>query len=104
MLILVIDVVLFFQGKNFIVRFGMVGCIIGCGHLKLLVVGSFLLFVVKACRIMVAALLVVSVIFAFLVVAILLVLVAVTVVVPIVATGIVCIYSFWVASVATFGI
>jgi hypothetical protein len=96
-LIIFVNVVLFFQGKNFIVGLGMVG------HVLAAVVRSFLLLValipllLRACQIAVVMLLVVSV------VAILLV-VAVMVVVLIVVTGIVGIYSFWIARVVPFGI
>jgi hypothetical protein len=97
-----VDVALFFQGKDFIVRLRMVGVLAA-------VVGSFLLLVaffpllLRACWIMVVTLLVVLTILVVLVVAILLV-VAVAVVVPIIATDVVGIYSFWIARVATFGI
>jgi hypothetical protein len=84
-LIIVVYVVLFFQGKDFVVRLRMLDRVLAA------VVGSFLLLVVffpsllRACRIMVAALLVVLIILVVLVVAILLV-VAVVVDVPIVVT------------------
>jgi hypothetical protein len=102
-LIVVIDVALFFQGKIFIIGLGMVG------HMLAAVVQSFLLLVaffsllLRACQILVAALLVVLVIMVVLVVAILLV-VAVALVVPIIAMDVVCLYSFWVMRVTTFGI
>jgi hypothetical protein len=86
-LIIFVNVVLFFQGKDFIVGLGMVG------HVLATVVRSFLLLVaffpllLRACRIVVVMLLVV------LVVAILLA-VAVTVVVLIVVMGIVGMKSF----------
>jgi hypothetical protein len=102
-LIVGVNVALFFQGKDFIIRLGMVVRVLAA------VVGSFLLLVaffpllLRACWITVVTLLVVSTILIVLVVAILLV-VAVAVVVPIIAAGIVGIYSFWVARVTTFGI
>jgi hypothetical protein len=102
-LVVGVNVALFFQGEDFIVRLGMVGCVLAA------VVGSFLLLVaffpllLRACWITVVMLLVVLTILVVLVVAILLV-VAVVVVVLIVATGVVGIYSFWIARVATFGI
>jgi hypothetical protein len=102
-LVVGVNVALFFQGKDVIVGLRMVGRVLAA------VVGSFLLLVtffsllLRACWITVVTLLVVSTILVVLVVAILLV-VAVTVVVPIVATGVVGIYSFWIARVATFGI
>jgi hypothetical protein len=73
------------------------------GLVLAVVVRSFLLLVaffprlLRACQIMVVALLVVSVV-AFLLV------VAVMVTVPIFVKGIVCIYSFWIARVTTFSI
>jgi hypothetical protein len=73
------------------------------GRVLAVVVRSFLLLVaffprlLRACQIMVVALLVVSVV-AFLLV------VAVMVTVPIFVKGIVCIYSFWIARVTTFSI
>jgi hypothetical protein len=102
-LIVGVNVELFFQGKDFIIGLGMVGRVLAA------VVGSFLLLVAffpllpRACQITAVVLLVVSTILVVLVVAILLV-VAVAVVVSIVAMGIVGIYSFWIARVATFGI
>jgi hypothetical protein len=102
-LIVGVNVALFFQGKDFIVGLRMVGRVLA------VVVGSFLLLVaffpllLRACWIMVVTLLVVSTILVVSVVAILLV-VAVTVVVPIIAMGIVGTYSFWIARVVTFGI
>jgi hypothetical protein len=102
-LVVGVNVALFFQGEDFIVGLRMVGCVLAA------VVGIFLLLVaffpllLRACWITVVTLLVVSTILVVLVVAILLV-VAVAVVVPIVATGVVGIYSFWIARVATFGI
>jgi hypothetical protein len=103
LLIVGVNVALFFQGKDFIVGLGMVGCVLAA------VVGSFLLLVaffpllLRACWITVVTLLVVSTILVVSVVAILSV-VAVTIVVPIVAMGVVGIYSFWIARVMTFGI
>jgi hypothetical protein len=102
-LVIGVNVALFFQGKDFIVGLGMGGRVLAA------VVGSFLLFVtffpllLRACWIMVVTLLVASTILVVSVVAILLV-VAVAVVVPIIATGVVGIYSFWIARVTTFGI
>jgi hypothetical protein len=102
-LIIGVNVALFFQGKDFIIRLRMVGRVLAA------VVGSFLLLVafcpllLRACWITVVTLLVVLTILVVSVVAILLV-VVVAVVVPIVATGVVGIYSFWIARVATFGI
>ena len=101
--IIVINVVLFFQGEDFVVGFGVVGRVLAA------VVRSFLLLVVffplllRACRIMVAALLVVSIVLVVLVVAILLV-VAVAIAVSIVATCVVGICSSGIARVMTFGI
>jgi hypothetical protein len=102
-LIVGVNVALFFKGEDFIVGLGMVGRVLAA------VVGSFLLLVaffpllLRACWIMVVTLLVVSTILVVSVVAILLV-VAVAVVVSIIATGVVGIYSFWIVRVATFGI
>jgi hypothetical protein len=102
-LIIVGNTSFFFQSEDFIVRLGMVG------HVLAAVIGSFLLLVVffplllRACWIMVVTLLVVLIVLIVLVVAILLV-VAVVVAVPIIVTGVVGIYSFWIARVATFGI
>jgi hypothetical protein len=96
-LVVGVNVVLFFQGEDFI------------GRVLAVVIGSFLLLVtffpllLRACWIMVVTLLVASTILVVSVVAILLV-VAVAVVVPIIATGVVGIYSFWIARVTTFGI
>jgi hypothetical protein len=79
------------------------------GRVLAVVVRSFLLLVaffprlLRACQIMVVALLVVSTILVVSVVAFLLV-VAVMVTVPIFVKGIVCIYSFWIARVTTFSI
>jgi hypothetical protein len=101
-LIVGVNVALFFQGEDFIIGLGMVGRVLAA------VVGSFLLLVaffpllLRACWITVT-LLVVSIVLVVLVVAILL-LVAVAVVVPIIATGVVGIYSLWIARVTTFGI
>jgi hypothetical protein len=98
-----VNVVLLFQGKDFIIGLGVVGRVLAA------VVGSFLLLVaffpllLRACWIMVVTLLVVLTILVVSVAAILLV-VAVAVVVPIVAMGIVGIYPFWIARVATFSI
>jgi hypothetical protein len=83
-LVVGVNVALFFQGKDFIIRLGMVGCVLAA------VIGSFLLLVaffpllLRACWITVVTLLVVSTILVVLVVVILLV-VVVAVVVPIVA-------------------
>jgi hypothetical protein len=102
-LIVGVNVALFFQGKDFIVGLGMVGRVLAA------VVGSFLLLVaffpllLRACWITVVMLLVDSTVLVASLVAILL-LVAVAVVVPIIATGVVGIYSLWIARVATFGI
>jgi hypothetical protein len=102
-LIVGFNVAIFFQGEDFIVGLRMVGRVLAA------VVGSFVLLVaylpllLRACWIMVVTLLVVSTILVVLVVVILLV-VAVAVVVPIIAMGVVGIYSFWIARVATFGI
>jgi hypothetical protein len=98
-----VNVALFFQGEDFIVGLGMVGRVLAS------VIGSFLLLVaffpllLRACWIMVVTLLVVLIVLVVSIVAILL-LVAVAVVVPIIATGVVGIYSFWIARVTTFGI
>jgi hypothetical protein len=102
-LVVGVNVALFFLGKDFIVGLGMVGRVLAA------VVGSFLLLVaffpllLRACWITVVKLLVVSTILVVLVVAILLV-VAFAVVVLIIAMGVVGIYSFWIARVVTFGI
>jgi hypothetical protein len=102
-LIVGVNVALFFQGEDFIVGLRMVGRVLAA------VVGSFLLLVaffpllLRACWITVVTLLVVSIVLVVLVVAILL-LVAVAVVVPIIAMAVVGIYSLWIARVATFGI
>jgi hypothetical protein len=101
-LIVVVNVALFFQGKDFIVGLGMVGVMAA-------VIGSFLLLVaffpllLRVCRITVVALLVVLIVLVVLVVMILLV-VVVVVAVPIIAMCIVGIHSFWIARVATFSI
>jgi hypothetical protein len=93
-LIVVGNAVLFFHGKDFIVSLRMV-----C-HVLAMVIGSFLLLVaflpllLRACQIVVVALLVVLILLVVLVVAILLV---IAVAVPIIVTGIVSIYSFWIA-------
>jgi hypothetical protein len=106
-LIVVGNAVLFFQGKDFIVGLGMVGGVMA------VIVGSFSLLVVffplllRACQIMVVALLVVLIVLVVLVVsvAVILLVVVVTVAVPIVATGTLgTIYSFWILRVMTFGI
>jgi hypothetical protein len=91
------------RGKDFIIRLGMVGCMLAAVIQSFLLLVAFFSLLLRACWIMVAALLVVLVILVVSVVVILLV-VAVMVVVPIIATGVVGIYSFWVARVATFGI
>jgi hypothetical protein len=102
-LIFVVNAALFFQGKDFIIGLGMVGGVLAA------VIGSFLLLVAffpvlpRACQITVVALLVVSTILVVLVVAILLVIVVV-VAIPIIVTGIVGIYSSWIARVTTFSI
>jgi hypothetical protein len=102
-LIVGVNVALFFQGEVFIIGLGMVGRVLAA------VIGSFLLLVaffpllLRACWITVVTLLVVLIVLVVSVVAILL-LVAVAVVVPIIATGVVGIYSLWIARVATFGI
>jgi hypothetical protein len=102
-LIIVVDAVLFFQGKDFIVRLGLVGRVLAA------VIRSFLLLVVffplllRASQIMVVALLIVSIILVVLVVVILLV-VVVMVAVPIIVTSIVGIHSFWIGRVTTFDI
>jgi hypothetical protein len=73
------------------------------------VIGSFLLLVaffpllLRACQIMVVALLVVLIVLVVLAVVILLA-VVVGVAVPIIVMGVVGIYSFWILRVATFGI
>jgi hypothetical protein len=101
--IVVVGVALFFQGLDFIIGLRMVGCVLAA------VVRSFLLLVVffplllRACWIMVVALLVASIVLVVLVAVILLV-VVVAVVVLIVALGIVGIYSSWIARVVAFGI
>jgi hypothetical protein len=102
-LIIVVDEALFFYGKDFIVGLGMVGRMLAVVVQSFLLLVAFFSLLLRSCQIMVATLLVVLVILVVLVVAILLV-VAFTVVVPIVAMGVVCIYSFWVARVTTFGI
>jgi hypothetical protein len=97
-LIVGVNVALFFQGEDFIVRLGMVGRVLAA------VVGSFLLLLaffpllLRACQITMVTLLVVLTILVVLVVAILLV---VAVVVQIIAMGVVGIYSFWIARVTT---
>jgi hypothetical protein len=102
-LIIVVNVALFFQGKDFIVGLGMVGGVMAA------VIGSFLLLVaffpllLRACQIMVVALLVVLIVLVVLAVVILLA-VVVGVAVPIIVMGVVGIYSFWILRVATFGI
>jgi hypothetical protein len=101
-LIVVVNVALFFQGKDFIIGLRMVGVMAA-------VIGSFLLLVaffpllLRVCQITVVALLVVLIVLVVLVVMILLV-VAVVVAVPIIAMCIVGIRSFWIARVATFSI
>jgi hypothetical protein len=102
-LIIGVNVALFFQGKDFIVGLGMVGCVLAAVVRSFLLLVAFFPLLLRACWIMVVTLLVVSTILVVLVVAILLV-VAVAVVVPIVAMGIVGIYSFWIARVVTFSI
>jgi hypothetical protein len=103
-LIVGVNVALFFQGEDFIVGLGMVGRVLAA------VVGSFLLLVaffpslLRACWITVVMLLVVSTILVVLVVGVILLVVAVAVVVRIVATGVVGIFSFWIVRVMTFGI
>jgi hypothetical protein len=47
-LIIVVNVALFFPGKDFIVGLGMVGRVVGCGHQKLPVVGGFLPFAAES--------------------------------------------------------
>jgi hypothetical protein len=101
-LIVVGNALFFFQSKDFIVRLGMVGRVLAA------VIGSFLLLVaffpllLRACQIVVVALLVVSIVLVVSVVAILL-LVAVAVVVPIIAMAVVGIHSFRIARVTAFG-
>jgi hypothetical protein len=102
-MIVVVNLALFFQGEDFIVGLRMVIRVLAA------VVGSFLLLVaffpllLRACWITVVTLLVFSIVLVVLVVAILL-LVAVAVVVPIIVMGVVGIYSLWIARVTTFGI
>jgi hypothetical protein len=98
-----VNVALFFQGKDFIVGLGMVGHVLAAVIRSFLLLVAFLPLLLRACWITVVTLLVVLTILVVSVVAILLV-VAVAVVVPIIAMGVVGIYSFWIARVATFGI
>ena len=102
-LIIVVNVALFFQGKDFIVGLGMVGRVLAAVIRSFLLLVAFFPLLLRACQIMVVALLVVLIVLVVLVVVILLV-VAVMVAVPIIVMGIVGIYSFWIARVATFGI
>jgi hypothetical protein len=102
-MIVVVNVALFFQGKDFIIGLGMVGHVLAVVVISFLLLLAFFPFLLRACWIMVVALLVVLTILVVLVVAIMLV-VAVTVAVPIVAMGVVAINSFWILRVATFNI
>jgi hypothetical protein len=103
-LIVVVYVVLVFQGKDFIVGLGMVGGVMAAvvGRSFLLLVAFFLLLL-RVCWIMLVTLLVVLTILVVSAVAILVV-VAVMVVVLIIVMGVVGIYSLWIARVTTFGI
>jgi hypothetical protein len=102
-LIIGVNVALFFQGKDFIIRLRMVG------HVLAAVIGSFLLLVaffpllLRAFWIMVVTLQVVSTFLVVSVVVILLV-VVVAVVVLIIVMDVVGIYSFWIVRVTTFSI
>jgi hypothetical protein len=98
-----VNVVLLFQGKDFIIGLGVVGRVLAAVVRSFLLLVAFFPLLLRACWIMVVTLLVVLTILVVSVVAILLV-VAVAVVVPIVATGVVGIYPFWIVRVATFGI
>jgi hypothetical protein len=102
-LIVVVNVALFFQGKNFIVRLGMVGGVMVAVVRSFLLLVAFFLLLLRACQIVVVTLLIVLTIVVVSVVVILLV-VVVTVAVPIVAMSVAGIYSFWISRVATFGI
>jgi hypothetical protein len=94
-LIIVANAVLFFQGKDFIIGLRMVGHVLAAVIGSLLLVVDFFPLLLRACWIMVVALLVVLTILVVSVVVILLV-VAVSVAFPIVVMGIVGIYSFWI--------
>jgi hypothetical protein len=104
-LIIVVNVALFFQCKDFIVGLRMVGCVVGCSHQKLPVVGGFLPFAAESMSdssgCVVGCFLIVLVVS---VVVILLVVVVVTVAIPIIVAGVVGIYSFWIVRVVTFSI
>jgi hypothetical protein len=102
-LIVVVNVVLFFQGKNFIVGLRMVGGVMAAVIRSFLLLVAFFPLLLRVCQIKVVVLLVVSIVLVVSVVVILLV-VAVAVVVPIVAMGVVGIYSLWIARVTTFRI
>jgi hypothetical protein len=106
-LVIGINVALFFQGKDFIVGLGMVG------HVLAAVIRGFLLLVIffplllRACGIMVSTLLVASIILVVSVIAILLVVAAVAVVALLIAASVILIVgvcSPWISRVATFGI
>jgi hypothetical protein len=102
-LIVVGNALFFFKSEDFIIGLGMVGHVLAAVIRSFLLLVAFFPLLLRACRIVVVVLLVVSIVLVVLVVAILL-LVAVSVVVPIIATGVVGIYSFWIARVTAFGI
>jgi hypothetical protein len=102
-LIIAVNVVLSFQGKDFIVRLGMVGHVLAAVIRSFLLLVGFFPLLLRACQIMVAALLVISIVLVVLVVVILW-LVAVVVAVPIIAMSVVGICSFGITRIMTFGI
>jgi hypothetical protein len=102
-LIVLVNVALFFQGKHFVIGLGMVGHLLAAVDRCFLLLVAFFPLLLRACQIMVVVLLVVSIVLVVSVVAILLV-VVVTVAVPVMVTGLVGIYFFWILRVMTFGI
>jgi hypothetical protein len=102
-LIIVVNAVLFFEGKVFIIGLRMVGSVLAAVIRSFLLSVAFFPLLLRACQILVVALLIVLTIMVVSVVVILLV-VVVAVAVPIIVTGIVGIYSFWILRVATFSI
>jgi hypothetical protein len=61
-LIDVVNAALFFQGKDFIVRLGMVGHVLAAVVRSFLLLVAFFPLLLRACQIMVAALLVVLIV------------------------------------------
>jgi hypothetical protein len=105
-LIVGVNVALFFQVEDFIVGFGMVRSVLASITRSFLLLVTFFPLLLRACWITVVTLLVVSIVLVVLVVAILL-LVVVAVVASLIAASVILIVGIcspWISRVATFDI